>query len=503
VPVQAPQDTLQAAGYLPGYRAYQSLGASPFTPPTGAFPGGITPAYAAPMPAGDWTFRFTGFLNITGQFSVNERQGGMAPGFALHTPPTTVDEYQSFVGTATLPGQWVALNFKYGNRAVSANLSLSTWNPSNPTTYYQIGSQGFVNNAYLDFEIPSVGPLRVRAQAGYFYNYYGLLSQYGNGIYQNPSVGGPRGVGILLQGDTPLTPDLTLLIEGGFMGNRNGKNPIGTAPAGANSGVDPLWAAAYVHHLHVGLQRKGDFVVTGRLHYLMNWSADDRGQLPIDNETGTRGVNEASLRNGHISVYGASVVVSHGIWGWLGVGGSHVRGENAYTLRGLITFGGEGDHLTRRWWGENNDGTGTLSVVSVNYFFSLGKIVSAPIPFNGDGPDLQVNLGGVIATTSTTHPEFDGRVRYKFGGDFLYKFLFFMGAGLRLDRVVPSSHDADQTFHVAAARLVFKTDWNSRESLMLLYAKWFYGPNSHPEYSNLVRPWLDDQLVALNVNMWW
>jgi hypothetical protein len=102
---------------------------------------------------------------------------------------------------------------------------------------------------------------------------------------------------------------------------------------------------------------------------------------------------------------------------------------------------------------------------------------------------------------------FDGRVRYKFGVDGLYAFSRYVSAGGRVDRVVPNSKDSTESFFVAAGRLVFKTDWQSRESIMLLYAKWFYGDNTHPEYSvltpSLPLPRLDDQLIAVNVNMWW
>jgi len=73
--------------------------------------------------------------------------------------------------------------------------------------------------------------------------------------------------------------------------------------------------------------------------------------------------------------------------------------------------------------------------------------------------------------------------------------------------VVPDSRDGSQTYHVLQARLVFKTDWQSREAIVLQYAKWFYGPHTHPDYStidnSLPLPRLDDQLFAVNVNMWW
>ena len=98
---------------------------------------------------------------------------------------------------------------------------------------------------------------------------------------------------------------------------------------------------------------------------------------------------------------------------------------------------------------------------------------------------------------------FDDRHRYKFGVDGLYAFIPYMAAGLRIDRVVPNSKDPSENFEVVAARLIFKTDWQSRESIMLLYAKWFYGTNTHPENSSVIVPRLDDQLVALNVNIWW
>ena len=82
-----------------------------------------------------------------------------------------------------------------------------------------------------------------------------------------------------------------------------------------------------------------------------------------------------------------------------------------------------------------------------------------------------------------------------------------MSVGGRVDQVVPNSKDSTESFQVAAGRLVFKTDWQSRESIMLLYAKWFYGDNTHAEYStvtpSLPLPRLDDQLIAVNVNMWW
>jgi len=80
-----------------------------------------------------------------------------------------------------------------------------------------------------------------------------------------------------------------------------------------------------------------------------------------------------------------------------------------------------------------------------------------------------------------------------------------MSAAVRFDRVAPNSKDPGETFHVLASRLIFRTDWQSRGALTLLYAKWFYGPRSHNEASSIVPSdvGLDSQVIALNVNMWW
>jgi len=137
-PARLTEDTQRDPGYLPGYRQTPSLGLSPWTPSVGALPGGMTPGYGALMPPNEWTFQFTGFMNMSAQYGISTRPNP-APGQSstvFHVPPQTVEEYQSFVSTATVPGNWVQMNFRYGNRDVSANLTLSTWNPSEPTTAF-------------------------------------------------------------------------------------------------------------------------------------------------------------------------------------------------------------------------------------------------------------------------------------------------------------------------------------------------------------------------------
>ena len=502
------KDELPEAGYLPGYRSQPSLSMSPFAPQVGGLPGGVTPSSFAPMPPSQWVFRWSGFLNLSGQFSTNERlqtSTGQST-TVFRSPPATIEDYASFNSTSAVPGHWVAMNFHYGNRDVEATITLTTWNPSEPTTYYQIGSQQFINNAYLDFRIPQpMEKLRLSSKIGYFYNNYGQLGQYNLGMYQNPIAAIVNGVGGTLTGEYDLSPKLVAVLEEGFMGNRNGKVPNGISSANPNYNVNPIYPSSYIQHLHAGLLRRGNTTVRAQFHYIFNWAQDDRPQLPATQQPNqiVRGVDESYMRDASMAVYTAELNVSHPAYGMLAVAATHLSANYAYTLRGVQTYGGEGQTLTDRWLGDDTGGTGTVNVIGFNYSGSLGPILAHPKPFDSNSPNLLINAGGMLANSHSGNPLYDGRVRTKAGIDLLYNFMAYAGAAIRVDRVAPSSKDSQETFHVVAPRLVFRTGWMSHENISLMYARWFYGAHSHMEASAVLPPRLDNQLFALNCNMWW
>jgi hypothetical protein len=495
---------LHDAGYVPGYRPNQSLGLSPYAPRTAGLPGGMTAGYAAPGPFKDWTFRWTGFFTASLQTSINERVAP-APGQSttvFHSPPQTIDAYGTFPGTSTMPGEYALMNFVYGNRYVSATVSLTTWNPDDASTYYQIGSQQFINNFYLTYSPPPVAGIRIHALAGYFYNNYGSVGQYGLGMYTNAIVGGVRGIGEDLVAEYDLADDLTVTAEDGLMENRDGMAPISITPSGQN-GVGPIvWPSSWVHHLHLGFDLRGPITVRGRLHYMTNWQQDDRVQVAFDDQQ-TRQIDEAYVKDGTIRIYGADTSFSSPLLGYLGAAVSYTQTDYAYPVTGIITFGGDGASLTNNWFGQSTGGTGRLVAAALNYSASLGRILSYPVPF-GDGPDLALNAGFVFAESWSDFGPFDARARYKGGVDLLYTFLPFVGAGIRGDVVVPNSHDALETFYVLAPRLVFKSGWNSRDTVSLIFGKWFYGRDTHPEASSIISgDRLDDKLLAINAQIYW
>jgi hypothetical protein len=501
-----PKDEMEEPSHVPGYRRHLGLGLSPYVPRIGTLPSGLTPSYAVPKPSDEWTFKWTGFMAASLQASTYQRRRP-SPGQArtvFHVRPETIDEWSEFQSTRTVLDNWVEMNFVYGTSRVKATVSISTWNPTRPTSFYQMGSQNFINKMFLTFSPDPVAGIRLQLMAGYFDNAYGGLSQYGSGIYTNTIVGGPRGAtGENLVAEYDLSESLILIGEHGFQGGRQEKLPEDVVASQETGWDNPIWPSDYVHHAHLGLQLKGEPRIQGSIHYLTNWSQDDRTALPYDDPF-TRQINEAEPKDGRINVYGADARMISGTFGYLAAGVAYIQGRDVFTLRTLDTYGGNGEKLTNNWWGRETGGTGKLLVAGINYSVSIGKIVSYPVPFPGDGPDLNINTGFHIAKTWTDFEAFNERVRHKYGLDAMYTFLSFAGVGLRVDRVVPSSKVPEETFHVVAPRLQFKSDWTSRDNLTLLYAKWFYGSETHKDGSDSRQmDRLDDQLVALSFNMWW
>lgn len=495
-------DEIPEPGYIPGYRRQLNLGLSPYQPALGSPPGAVTPAYGAPTPREDWTFTWSGYMSATFQASIHERRNvneGQSD-TVLHIPPKTPDEWWSFTSTYPVQGSWVGMNFAYGTEYVTARVTLDTWNPSAPTTYNQLGSQYFINNAFLRIRIPTLAGIRLSVNAGFFNETFGNLGRNGGGMYANSIAGGTKGVGETLTAEYDFNDSLVGTLQHGILGPRVGKPPNDVAPVGANGSANPNWLAAYIHHLHFGLVKKGTLTLQGELHYLYNWSQDDRGQRVQDTPQ-TMSIDEAYIRDGHMAVYGMNARAIHPVLGHLGVGVAYIDAKYAYPLTGLVTYAGEGERVTKAFLGEDTGGTGKMLVAGANYSLSVGRLVTHPQPFPGDHADLNIEAAFHMVKSWTDYEPFD-RTRHKYGVNSLYTFLPYMGVGLRVDRVVPNSLDSGETFHVITPRLQFKTSWNSHETITVHYVKWFYGPRTRSD-NNLPPYQLDDQLVALNFNMWW
>lgn len=510
-------DALEQPGYLPGYRTYQGLGLSPYVPRVGEFPGAVTPSFGVPSPSDDWTFTYAGYMSASLQVSINEREAPL-PGqrkVVFHTSPDVVEEYASFLSTNAVPGNWIGANFSYGNSYVTATTSINTWNPGRPAI--TPGGQYFINDMFLRFRVPPLGKLRLAATVGYFSNTYGGLGRYGGGFYTNPMTGSIQGAGETLVAEYDLSDSVILVAEHGITGTDGPR--VGFVPAevvsgtgnGANLG-DPQWPAAFVHHAHLGVVRKGDTQLQAQVHVMSNWAQDDRVQRtstgpsdPYCDLPTTREIDECYVKDGRIRVLGWDVKMLSRTFGVLGIGGAYIHAHYSDPLKGLMTFAGDGERITSAWVGLGRSGTGKVWVGGLSYSLSIASLMLSPEPFDGQAPDITIDAGLNIAHSSSDDPIFNGRTRHKYGVKATYTFHRYVGAGVRFDRVVPSSKEPAQTFHVLVPWVQFKTDWTSHETISLSYVKWFLGRETHLDGMNpkFAYGTTDDQMVALNFNMWW
>lgn len=497
-------DVLQYPGYIPGYSKATPLGLGPLVPDTHP-PVAGTPAYGAPTLTEEWTFAWSGYMTASLQFSLDERpitNDGQSE-LVVNIPPQTVDEWASFLSTQAVPGNWVGNNFVYGNKYVSATVSLDTWNPTNPTTFYQLGSQYFINKSFLRFTPDPVGGIRATWDVGYNNVIYGQLAKYGGGLYTNPITGTLQGVGEALGATMDVADGWSISAQHGIMNTRDGTPPFNLVRSEESRWNDPARASTWINHSHLGFTRRGDPELRVTLHHIYAWTADDRTAQAVDNPD-TRAIDEQNPPDASLHQYSFDVLLESPTLGFLGIGGAYMDADQIWQLRGLMTYAGDGELMTQRWLGEDTGGTGTIMVGAINYMFTLEHLLSHPEPVPGDRANLIVNTGYHITHTTSDNAVFSDRTRHKYGADVTWQFSEYVGVSLRGDRVVPSSKDDQETFHVIMPRILFRTHWYAHEQISLRYVKWFYGDRTRTEATgerSIDR--IDDELVALNFNMYW
>jgi hypothetical protein len=496
--------TVPPKGYIPGSRRAISLGLSPHAPRSPGLPGGTTIPWSAPEAEDSgFTFNFGGYMSAAARLSSSTRSNATPDQYSttLHAPPQTVDVYGAVQGTNAPPGSWVELRFDYGNSIVKSVVKLSTWKPSRGQSWIETSSQNWLNEAFLVFTMPPAGDLSLNWTVGAFRNIYGGLGQYGAGQYNAAIVGSPFGIGETLSLQYAVSDSLSVIVEDGLMG-RTSKFQVGEGPNVWDHEPSASEPSAFVHHAHVGFSLSGEVPFQGGLHYLSNWSQDERDQL---DDPKTQFIDESHRPDPHMTVLGADLRMINNYLGNAAIAVSYADAHFANLLSGMNYYGADsGELLTKRLLGQIGGGTGKLLVIGAEYNFSWGKFLWYPDAFWGDGPDLVQSVFVNTVKVTSQDPNFDGRFIYKFGTEATYRMLPWFAVSARYDHVAPNSDDSKETFNVISPKLIFRSNWNSHEQVVLSYTRWLLGEHTHGEAPNdYARDRLDDQMFALNFGMWW
>jgi hypothetical protein len=481
------------------------LGIDPTIPNVAALPGGLTPAYGQPSGGeGDWRFDFHGFLSMPLRVGLNTRvnpQPGQS-GYVMHAPPAVPDDLETFSHTGVVPTPYAQLNFSYGNSVVTANVSILAQQANVSTSFYDPPSQPGINDAFLNIR-PKVGKnVRLQLYVGAFSNRYGIMGEHDLGRYGTPLIARTNGVGENVIATFGITKKLSAQVEHGIQGQSNKAAPD-LVPDGWNGFGNSNVGSSFVNHLHAGLAYNGMFTLGG--HYLQAWEQDDfaTGTLAPDGKIRVLGVDaRATLgRFGHVYFAASSLLARY-------------AGTVGRIIEVLNTKGGQG--LIDNYFGSLSNGNGSLFTFGGQYDLSIGRLVSYPVPFTGDGPDIYVSLFAMgtkvhsddpTIDTATGKPRYDGVTKVKYGIEASYSMLSWFAFSTRYDQVKPTSENDRYSFAVISPRLIFRTDWQATDQLVLQYSHWIDGSQTivrtgyPPREDPTASP--DTDMVSLTASMWW
>jgi hypothetical protein len=473
------------------------LGLTPGTPQVGSLPGGIAPAYGQKsQDEKDYRFDYHGFLTMPLRLGLNKRAGTVTTEqqkTVLHAPPVVPDYLDSFNYTGVVPQPYAQLSFSYGNSIVTGTAVVVARTASTASSFFEPPLQSGITDAFVTFNLPDLAKnSHFLINVGAFSNRYGTMGEYDEGRYGTAVIGRTNGVGENVVARFALG-DLQLAVEHGFQGQLD-KPPVGLAPDGWNGFADPNTGTGLIHHEHIGIGYKKQ--LTLGLHYLQAWTQDDRAA-------------QALAPDGTISTLAADFRLSGSHLGHLYLAGAYTDADRARSVGRIIevlnTQGGPG--LIRNYLGPNSGGTGQLLTVAGQYDVSLARLLLYPNNFDGMSNDLVLSLFGMYTKVSSDDPAYDGVNKMKFGAEGAYTMFSWLAGSLRVDHVSPDSDDTEQAFSIISPRLIFRSNWQSRDQVVLQYSHWLYGDNPivRSGYPAVDDPTLepDEQVLSLSASMWW
>jgi hypothetical protein len=233
-----------------------------------------------------------------------------------------------------------------------------------------------------------------------------------------------------------------------------------------------------VHHAHATVGYSDAIEIEG--HYIDSFA---QAEAPDNDLTGLA----PEQPDGSLKVYGGALKMPQNHFGFLYAGFSHIEARDALTVGNAVEV------LHAQGGGEFNlgvtdvylngptaasGGTGSVDTLMAQYELSLRNVLmgidGVEEQFWGGDADVYLKAYGMMNMVKSEDDFMDGVTKLKFGGDVQYDFLRFMGAGLRVDRLQPNSDVPEQSWSVVSPRLIFRSQFVTREQVEIMYSRYFY-----------------------------
>jgi hypothetical protein len=191
------------------------------------------------------------------------------------------------------------------------------------------------------------------------------------------------------------------------------------------------------------------------------------------------------------------------------IGYSHIDATSILPLAGGIEVihGLDGVGFKQNYFGKLNpavqyyelnptaphEDSGKVDTVLFQYILRLAPLLGKP----RGGPD--VGLGVFAMYNHVQAPNDVKQDRLKFGADLNVTPVRFAAIGVRFDRVLPDGPNTDFAYSAISPRLIFHTNWLSREYVIVDYTRYIFGPKtvaSAPFDTQVARP--DPNLVVVS-----
>jgi hypothetical protein len=133
-----------------------------------------------------------------------------------------------------------------------------------------------------------------------------------------------------------------------------------------------------------------------------------------------------------------------------------------------------GPELISEYLGANSNGNGGLLTFGAQYDLSVSRLVYDK-QFQGKSPDVIVSAFGIGTMVDSDDADYDGKTKVKAGAQATYNIASWVSFGGRFDHVRPNTDDDTTAFNIISPRLMFHTDWQSRDEIALQYSHFMYG----------------------------